>query len=104
MQLGELLYVPAGYEPTAMGDATLWGRPGDGALAATLVPAGVRALERLLGHRLRRRLHVVVCASNAEACRALDRRLSPTALLAPLHTPSLALVALQAPWVDLGQR
>ncbi|HEX6838937.1 MAG TPA: hypothetical protein VF334_20300 [Polyangia bacterium] len=78
----------------------VWGRDGSDAFIAALVDDAVRAVERLLAHRLTRALHVVAYASNEEACRALDRRVPATMLLAPLHTSTLALVALQAPSVD----
>lgn len=65
-----------------------------------MVDDALRAIERLLAYRLRRELHVVVYGSNEEACRALDRRVPPTMLMAPLHTHELALIALQSPSVD----
>lgn len=98
--LRELAYVPSHYQPRLVGGAVLWSRDGADAPAATIVPDAIRAIERLLAYRLQRAVHVVVYGSNAEACRALDRPIAPTMLLAPLHTPALALVALQAPSVD----
>lgn len=66
----------------------------------TLVDDVVRTVERLLAYRLRRALHVVVYASNEKACRALDRQVPASALLAPLHTRELALIAAQSPAAD----
>jgi hypothetical protein len=93
-------HVPADYYSLSVGDAVLWGRDRSEALAALLFEEARGTIERLLDYRLSRIVHVVVYASNEEACRSLDRRVAPTQLLAPLHTPALALVALQAPAVD----
>jgi hypothetical protein len=100
LDVDDLKYVPAGYQPIFLENAVLWGGNRSGSLAAALVPEGTRSIERLLAYRLSRTLHIVVYDSNEEACRALGRRVAPTALLAPLHTRRLALVALQAPSVD----
>ena len=96
----ELRYVPPEYRPIALDNAILWRRGRAAGFAAALVDNAIAEIERLLDHRLRRTVHVVVYASNEDARRALDRQVAPTMLLAPLHTPSLALVALQAPAVD----
>jgi hypothetical protein len=96
----DLEYVPADYQPAAIGTSVLWSREPSASPVAELLPESIAAIERLLDYRLSRTLHVVVYASNEEACRALGRRLSATALLAPLHTRKLALIALQAPGID----
>jgi hypothetical protein len=88
-------YVPAEYRPLVVGDSTFWSADGRvQPLADVVVQARVR-IEALLGHRLRRALHVVRYASNAEARTALARDVSPTMLLAPLHRDDLALIAVQ---------
>ncbi len=97
---GRLEYVPPHYHPTFYGNIVIWGENGSELFATTLVQEGTEKIERLLNHRLKRTLHVVVYASNKEACRALGRDVAPAALLAPLHQPGHALVALQAPIVD----
>lgn len=88
-------HVPGDYKARAVGRIVVWGRDGSDAHAAALVPDALEAVEQLLAYRLHRIVHVVAYASNAEACAALDRAVVPTQLLAPLHTPELALIAMQ---------
>src|SRR5688572_2116457 len=92
-------YVPASYRADLVGDTTYWSSGGAGSVVALVEDSRAR-VDALLAMRPRRALHVVVYATNAEACAALDRSLSPTALLAPLHTPDRALVALQSAEAD----
>jgi hypothetical protein len=93
-------YVPAEYRATIRDAITLWSCDGTEPALAPLLVEARRAIENLLEHRLERSLHAVMYATHDEACRALDRQVAPTGLLAPLHTPELALIAWQSPVAD----
>lgn len=93
-------YVPDEYRSVACDDIVLWSADGTEPLIAPLLVQVRRSIEELLEYRLRRALHAVVYATNHAARRALDREVAPGALLAPLHTPELALIAVQSPAAD----
>jgi hypothetical protein len=78
----------------------LWGHDGSDTFVAALIPECIEGIERLLELQLRRAVHVVVYATNAEARRALDRDVASDMLLAPFHASDVALLALQAPTVN----
>jgi hypothetical protein len=89
-------YVPASYEPTSLGPATLWSA-GPERRVQRWVEDALARVQACLSYRPSRALHVVVYASARDAQGALDRTLPTTTLLAPLHQPDHALVALHAP-------
>jgi len=93
-------YVPERYRSTTRDEIVLWSCDGTEPVLAPLLVESRRAIERLLEYRLQRTLHAVVYATHDEARRALDREVSPDGLLAPLHTPALALIAWQSPAAD----
>jgi hypothetical protein len=95
-----LRYVPAGYRQSLRDGIGFWFRDEVDVAIVAIVCEARAAVEALLDHRLVRALHVVVYASNEEARRALDREVSASALLAPLHTRASALIAMQSAAAD----
>ena len=83
-------YVPEGYAAVPLGVATLWCVDPD--RAGNQVVDALRRVEACLGVRLGRALHAVEYASAADSRAALGRDVPPSMLMAPLHTPELALV------------
>jgi hypothetical protein len=96
----EVAHVPAHYRPKMRGKVVFWGHLDSESLAIDVVPPALARIEQLLGHHLERRLHVVAYSSHAEACEALNRRLSVCGLMAPLHTETYAVLVLIGPNVD----
>lgn len=96
-------HVPEGYQPRPLAHATLWSA-GEVEQIPEWVDAALSQVSACLGLGLDRVVHVVVYASTADAHAALGRRVPAGALLAPLHTPQHALIALHAPHLDPGNR
>jgi hypothetical protein len=95
-----MTYIPARYSSFRHGRIVFWGHERSEAIAVELLPASLERIAVLLEYPLRRELHVVVYATNADARSALRREIGSAALLAPLHEPELAMIALQSPTVD----
>ncbi len=92
----ELKYVPENYRQVTSGATVFWVRDARDLALAGAVNELLDGVQRQLSYELKRQLHVVVYASNSDARRALSRNLHPSALLAPLHAATFALVALQS--------
>ena len=88
-------YVPARYRPRALGSVVVWSAAATPDLDEPIAGAFDRTTALL--HVPERRVHFVVYDSPEDSARVLGRQVHPAALLAPLHEPDRALVALHAP-------
>lgn len=98
-------YVPDGYAPLDLRGATVWLDPAEQNDLAekgvpALVPQALAAVSELLSFRPTRAVHAVIYASAEDSRMALGRHVPSTFLMAPLHAPTEAVIALHSPRLD----
>lgn len=98
-------HIPQGYASLPVEGATMWVGTADTDCTATkalqrLAGVALREVIRLLRFEPRRQIHVVMYSSLADSELALSRKVSPTFLMAPLHTPESAVIVIHSPRLD----
>jgi hypothetical protein len=97
-------YIPASYRAIDIGNATMWMDQETVSVELgpmkEMVASSIDGARDLLDFTPARRIHVVLYANKDDSRVALGRTVHPTFLMAPLHTPTHAVIVMHSAKMD----